>query len=73
MAISRVTRVYLQAWVEIHAVPRQRFLAFYKVLEGEDLGGISTAFRGATEREAVAFGAGPLAPGLPMKRISIES
>ena len=54
-----VTRVYLQACVEIKSVPQQGFLAFYHLVEGEDLGGISTTIRGAGEREAVAFCAGP--------------
>jgi hypothetical protein len=41
-------------------VPRPGFLAFYNVTEGGNRGGISTAIRGATEREGVAdrIGAG---------------
>jgi hypothetical protein len=49
-----VTEVHLEACVEIRSVPRTGFLAFYNLLEGENRGGMSTAIRGATEREAVA-------------------
>lgn len=50
-------QIYLQACVEIRSVPQGGFLAFYNMREGEDLGGISTAIREATESEAVAFSA----------------
>ena len=46
--------MHLEACVEIPSVPRAGFLAFYNVLEGENRGGISTAIRRATERQAVA-------------------
>ena len=47
--------VGLEACVEIRSVLRHGFLAFYNLLEGEDQGGVSTAIRGANERQAVAF------------------
>jgi hypothetical protein len=56
---ENVVRVDLEVCVEIRSVPRDGFLTFYNVMEGEDPGGISTAIRGATRREAVAFRAGP--------------
>lgn len=58
-----VKEVHLEACLEIRSVPRAGFLAFYNVLEGEDRGGMSTAIRGASERQAVAVRIG--APDQP--------
>ena len=52
---SGVERIYLDSCLEIHSVPRGGFLAHFSLREGEEVGGISTALRGATEKQAVAF------------------
>jgi hypothetical protein len=55
---EHVREVYLDACVEIRSIPKQGFLAYFTSRQGEDLGGISTAIRGASEREAVGFDVG---------------
>jgi hypothetical protein len=47
---SGVERIYLDSCLEIHSVPRGGFLAHFSLREGEEVGGISTALRGATEK-----------------------
>jgi hypothetical protein len=50
-----VQRIYLDSCIEIRSVPRGGFLAHFSLREGEEIGGISTSIRGATEKQAIAF------------------
>lgn len=53
--LSGVHEVFLDACVECRSVPQSGFLAHFVEWSGEETAKISTAIRGATDDEAVAY------------------